>query len=248
MGSDVDTAAAARLIANRARCAMLDALFDGGERTAGALARAAGIAPSTASGHLRMLADGGLITLEQRGRQQFARLASPEVAHALEALSTIAPTTPSTSLRDSNRAQALRHARTCYDHLAGALGVALTDALNASDILAGNALALTDTGAERLTQFGIDIPALRAARRPLTSPCLDWSEQRTHLAGALGAALCQQLIDRGWIARMPEPRIVRLTPAGQRGLAHSFDLTCIPEPRTEPGRGATSQSGAAATA
>src|SRR5947209_13723485 len=124
MSSDVDTAAVAALIANRARCAMLDALFDGGERTAGSLATVAGVAASTASGHLRMLAAGGLINVEQRGRHQIARLASPEVAQALEALSTIAPTIPSQSLRASTRAQALRHARTCYDHLAGALAVA----------------------------------------------------------------------------------------------------------------------------
>jgi hypothetical protein len=167
----------------------------------------------------------------RHGRQQLARLASPEVAHALEALSTIAPTTPSASLRASSRAQALRRARTCYDHLAGALGVALTDALCAAGMLTGHELAVTDTGTQRLTQFGIDLSALRATRRPLTRACLDWSEQRPHLAGALGAALCQQLLDRGWIIRMPEPRIVRLTPAGQRGLARTFDLTHIPEPR-----------------
>jgi DNA-binding transcriptional ArsR family regulator len=232
MSSDVDTAATAALIANRVRCAMLDALFDGGERTAGALAGVAGVAPSTASGHLRMLADGGLIVLEQRGRHQFARLASPEVAHALEVLSTIAPTIPSQTLRASSRARALREGRTCYDHLAGALGVALTDALRAADILAGDELALTDHGAQRLQRFAIDLPSLQADRRPLTRPCLDWSERRPHLAGALGAALCQQLIDRGWIARMPEPRIVRLTSAGQHGLAHTFGLTHIPEPAT----------------
>ena len=229
MSSDVDTAAAAALIANRARCAMLDALFDGGERTAGTLARVAGVAPSTASGHLRMLADGGLIVLKRRGRRQFARLASPEVAHALEALSTIAPTIPSQTLRASSRARALRQARTCYDHLAGALGVALTDALRARDILTGDELALTEHGAERLQQFGIDLPSLQAYRRPLTRACLDWSERRAHLAGALGAALCQELLDRAWIIRMPEPRIVRLTQAGQHGLAHTFDLGHIPE-------------------
>lgn len=226
----MDTAAAAALIANRARCAMLDALFDGGERTAGSLARAAGVAPSTASGHLRMLANGGLIVLEQRGRRQFARLASTEVAQALEALSTMAPTTPSLTLRASSRAQALRQARTCYDHLAGALGVALTDALCATDVLTGDELTLTGYGAEQLQRFGIDLAALRARRRPLTRSCLDWSERRPHLAGALGAALCQELIDRAWITRMPEPRIVRLTPAGQQGLARTFGLIDLPEP------------------
>lgn len=228
----MDTAAAAALIANRARCAMLDALFDGGERTAGSLAKVAGIAPSTASGHLRMLADGGLIVLEQRGRRQFARLASAEVAHALEAISTIAPMIPSQTLRASSRARALRHARTCYDHLAGAVGVALSDALCATGILTVDQLTLTHHGAARLERFGIDLLPLKVGRRPLTRACLDWSERRPHLAGALGAALCQQLIDRDWITRMPEPRIVRLTPAGQAGLAHAFGLTSIPDPAT----------------
>jgi DNA-binding transcriptional ArsR family regulator len=230
MSSDVDTAAVAALIANRARCAMLDALFDGGERNAGSLANVAGIAPSTASGHLRMLADGGLIVLEQRGRRQFARLASAEVAHALEALSTIAPTIQSHTLRASRRARALREGRTCYDHLAGALGVALTDALCAAGILTGAELALTDHGAGQLQRFGIDLSDLKARRRPLTRACLDWSEQRPHLAGALGAALCQELIERDWIMRMPEPRIVRLTATGRAGLARTFGLSHIPEP------------------
>lgn len=230
MGSDVDTAAVAALIANRARCAMLDALFDGGERTAGSLARVAAVAPSTASGHLRMLADGGLIVLDQRGRHQFARLASAEVAHALEALSTIAPTTASHTLRSSSRARGLRAARTCYDHLAGALGVALTDALCQAGILTGDQLALTAHGAQQLQRFGLDLSNLHAGRRPLTRACLDWSERRPHLAGSLGAALCQQLIDLGWIKRMPEPRIVRLTPTGEHGLATTFGLTHIPQP------------------
>jgi DNA-binding transcriptional ArsR family regulator len=230
MSSDVDTAAVAALIANRARCAMLDALFDGGERSAGSLARVAGVAASTASGHLRMLAAGGLISVEHRGRHQFVRLASPEVANALEALSTIAPTIPSRNLRSSSRAQALRHARTCYDHLAGALAVALTDALCTAGILIDTELTLTDTGARQLQKFGIDVPGLRAGERPLTRSCLDWSEKRPHLAGALGASLCQQLVDRRWITRLPEPRIVRLTSAGRDGLARTFGLTHIPDP------------------
>jgi DNA-binding transcriptional ArsR family regulator len=230
MSSDVDTAAVAALIASRARCAMLDALFDGGERTAGSLAHVARIAPSTASGHLRMLADGGLVVLEDRGRQRYVRLAGPEVAHALEALSTIAPTIASNSLRASDRALALRRARTCYDHLAGALGVALTDALCAEDILTAGDLQLTPHGARRLQQFGIDIAQLQRAGRPMTRVCLDWSEKRAHLAGALGASLCQELIALGWIIRTPEPRIVRLTPAGRRGLAQTFNLLHVPDP------------------
>src|SRR4051812_35555369 len=224
MSGDVDTAAVAALVANRARCAMLDALFDGGERTAGSLAKVARIAPSTASGHLRMLAAGGLVRLESRGRHQYVGLARPEVAHALEALSTIAPTIESNSLRPSDRALALRRARTCYAHPAGALGVALTAALCRQRILTADGLRLTRPGRHRLEQFGIDVATLRAAGRPLTRVCLDWSERRPHLAGALGAALCHELIARGWIARMPEPRIVRLTPAGRLGLAETVGL------------------------
>jgi DNA-binding transcriptional ArsR family regulator len=224
MSGDVDTAAVAALVANRARCAMLDALFDGGERTAGALAKVARIAPSTASGHLRMLAAGGLVHLESRGRHQYVRLAGPEVAHALEALSTIAPTVDSRTLRAGDRALALRRARTCYDHLAGALGVALTDALCTQGVLTAGDLRLTPDGARRLEQLGIDVAELRRGSRPLTRACLDWSERRPHLAGALGAAICHELIARAWIVRMPEPRIVRLTPAGRRGLAETFDL------------------------
>jgi len=230
VSSDVDTAAVAALVANRARCAMLDALFDGGERTAGSLAKVARVAPSTASAHLRMLAEGGLVILESRGRHQYVRLASPQVAHALEALSTIAPTIASTSLRASDRALALRRARTCYDHLAGALAVAVTDALCAGGILTADELQLTPHRARRLQQFGIDIAQLRTASRPLTRVCLDWSEKRPHLAGALGAAVCHELIARGWIIRMPEPRIVGLTPAGQKGLAQTFNLLRIPDP------------------
>ena len=209
---------------------MLDALFDGGERTAGSLARVARIAPSTASGHLRMLAEGGLVSIENRGRHQYVRLAGPQVAHALEALSTIAPTIASTSLRANDRALALRRARTCYDHLAGALGVALADALCAEGILTSDELQLTPHGARRLSEFGIDTAQLRRASRPVTRACLDWSEKRPHVAGALGASLCHELIARGWIIRMPEPRIVRLTPAGEKGLAQTFNLLRIPDP------------------
>lgn len=148
----------------------------------------------------------------------------------LEALSTIAPTIASDTLRASARARALRHARTCYDHLAGAVGVALADALCADGILAAGDLSLTDPGVARMQQFGIDVAHLDSASRPLTRSCLDLSEKRPHLAGALGAALCQQLIEQGWISRMAEPRIVRLSTEGATGLAQTFGLAHIPEP------------------
>lgn len=107
---------------------------------------------------------------------------------------------------------------------------ALTDALLTGGILAGAELSLTDDGARRLQRFGLDLTGLRARRRPMTRSCLDWSEGRPHLVGSVDAALCEQLIDRDWIIRMPEPRIVRLTAAGQAGLARTFGLTAIPDP------------------
>ncbi len=225
MALDVDTAAVAALIANPARAAMLDALFDGGEQPVGALARAAGIAPSTASAHVSRLAAGALVVVEQRGRTRLVRLAGDEVAHALEALSAIAPTHAPRTLRGSARAQALRAARTCYDHLAGALGVALTDALCRRGLLRGRDLSLTTRGDRELRDLGLDVRALARAPRPLTRSCLDWTERRPHLGGGLGAALCSELFERGWIERLPERRAVRVTPAGAEGLASSFGVS-----------------------
>jgi DNA-binding transcriptional ArsR family regulator len=221
---DVDIASVGRLIANPARAAMLDALTDGGEHSAGALAEKAGVAPSTASEHLTLLEQGGLVASERRGSRRIVKLTSHEVADALEALSTIAPTRAQIGLRRSERARALEAARTCYDHLAGALGVALTEALCRRRLLDAADLAVTSRGERELRSFGLDVERLRGGSRPLTRACLDWSERRHHLAGALGAALCSEILARGWIERMAEPRAVRLTPAGERGLIDAFGL------------------------
>jgi DNA-binding transcriptional ArsR family regulator len=224
MTRDVDIASVAQLIGNPARAAMLDALFDGGEHPAGALALKAGVAPSTASEHLTLLERGGLVVIERRGSRRIVRLGGPEVAHALEALSTIAPKRAQIGLRRTERARALAAARTCYDHLAGALGVALTYALCRRELLQPSDLALTSSGERELHAFGIDVERLRRGPRPLTRACLDWSEQRYHVAGALGAALCSEIIARGWVERMPEPRAVRVTSIGERGLAEAFGV------------------------
>jgi DNA-binding transcriptional ArsR family regulator len=227
---EADTAQVAALIADPTRARMLDALFDGGEHAAGALARAAGVAPSTASAHVSRLEAGGLVVVERRGRERRVRLAGSEVAHALEALSTLARARPERSLRAADRGRALRAARTCYDHLAGALGVALTEALCRRGVLRSSDLALTESGATELEAFGIDLDPLGRGARPLTRACMDWSERRHHVAGALGAALCVELFTRGWIERLPEPRAVRVTPAGAQGLAATFGLPPSPLP------------------
>jgi DNA-binding transcriptional ArsR family regulator len=227
---EVDTASVAALIGHPTRARMLDVLFDGGEHPAGALARSAGVAPSTASAHVARLAAGGLVAVERRGRERRVRLAGPEVAHALEALSVLARTGPQRGLRAAERTRVLRAARTCYDHLAGTLGVALTDALCARGLLRRADLSLTAAGARELAGFGLDLDVLEHGSRPLTRACLDWSERRHHLAGALGAALCTELLGRAWIERLPERRAVRVTPAGARGLAEAFGLPQGSEP------------------
>jgi DNA-binding transcriptional ArsR family regulator len=223
--SEVDTAAVASLIANSTRAGMLDLLFDRGEHSIGALAKKVSVSPSAASGHLRRLVVGGLVLVERHGRERRVRLAGPDVAHALEALSSIAPPREPTTLRTSERTRMLRAARTCYDHLAGALAVALTDGLCERGLLCRPDLSLTSAGATALGGFGIDIGRLERGSRPLTRACMDWSERRHHLAGALGAALCSELLSRRWIDRLPEPRAVRLTPAGRQGLYETLGLS-----------------------
>lgn len=228
MTTEADVAAVAALIGDPARAAMLDALLDPRGLPVGALAGAAGIARSTASGHLARLLRAGLVTVAPEGRRRVYRLAGPEVAAALEALAVIAPPRPAAGLRGVLRTQDLRAARTCYDHLAGALGVALAERLCVDGLLEPGDLALTDAGSEAFAGFGIDVAALRAGRRPLTRACLDWSERRPHLAGALGAALTGELLRRGWLRRQPGSRAVALTRRGEDGLEAAFGLLAPP--------------------
>jgi DNA-binding transcriptional ArsR family regulator len=224
MDGDVDVAAAAALIGEPARASLLLALMEEERLPARELAARAHIAPSTASGHLARLVDGGLITGERSGRHRYFRLADPAVAAALEALSTIAPARPVRSLRDASVSEAIRHARTCYDHLAGRLGVELTAALEREGVLVhdGGTFALGRTA--RLTQLGIDLEALARRRRPLVRACLDWSERRRHVAGSVGAALADRLFELGWLERRPTNRSVEVTQLGVAQLRAEFGL------------------------
>jgi DNA-binding transcriptional ArsR family regulator len=223
---DVDVAAVARLIGNPARAAMLDLLLSGRAHSAGDLAREAGVAPSTASTHLAELVDGGLLAAERAGRQQLYRLAGPSVARAMEALAVLAPPRKVSSLRLATKSANLRFARTCYDHLAGQLGVAVTEALITQRILRvrDGAFDVTTQGERRLADLGVDLQAARRRRRGFSLACLDWSERRSHLAGALGAALCDRLFDLGWIRRRPTSRALFLTEAGRVGLRHELGV------------------------
>jgi hypothetical protein len=188
-------------------------------RSAGALAREAGVAPSTASHHLGRLLDAGLVTVAPDGRRRAFRLARPEVAHALEALALVSPPRRVRTLRRASRAEAERAARTCYDHLAGALGVAVCDALLAAGAISPDgerAYALGPSAGDTFAAIGVSPPA--PARRAYAIRCLDWSERRPHLAGALGAAVADAMLDRRWVTRVKGSRALVVTDAGRAGL------------------------------
>ncbi len=227
----------ASLAGEPARALMLHALMDGRALTASELAHVAGITPQTASAHLARMAAGHLVEVEKQGRHRYHRLATPAVAQMLESIMQVASAleakrrVPLTGPRDA----ALRKARTCYDHLAGALGVALADSLADGGYLelTHDAGLVTDAGIALFERIGIDMDALTAGRgksaRVLCRPCLDWSERRLHLAGAVGAALCARSFEESWIRRVRGSRAVEVTPKGMRffrdtlGLRAAFD-------------------------
>src|ERR687888_342714 len=220
-----DLAAGAAAIADPARAAMLDALLDGEPRSAGALAREAGIAASTASHHLGRLLDAGLIAVEPDGRRRAFRLAGPDVAHALEALAVISPQRPSRTLRRATRLEAERVARTCYDHLAGRLGVAVCDALLEARAIApdGERDYVLGPRADRAFEaLGVTLPL--PGRRAYARACLDWSERRPHLAGALGAELARAFLVRDWVRRRPRDRALVVTDAGREALSSELAI------------------------
>jgi DNA-binding transcriptional ArsR family regulator len=216
-----DFAYVAGLIGDPTRATMLDSLLDGRALPASELAYMARVSPQTASAHLAKLVEGKLLVVETHGRHRYYRLAGTHVAQVLEALSTMAPPVQVRSLRQSDVLQKVRHARTCYDHLAGRFGVELTQALLASDILreAEGEYVITDLGKTWFWEFGIDVSAIRNKRRTLARPCLDWSERRHHLAGTLGAAIANRMFELQWIVRDTSSRAVHITDKGREGLA-----------------------------
>jgi DNA-binding transcriptional ArsR family regulator len=220
MDPDADLAAVASLMADRHRAQMLLTLLGGTPQSGSALAEAAGISRSLASAHLKKLVAGGLVRAQPSGRQQLYSIASAPVADALEILILLAPGTKVRSLGDATRARSLRWARMCYDHLAGVVGVSLTEALIGRGLLqeSNGSYLMTPDGAAGFGSLGIDVGRLERRTRPLLRPCLDWSERRYHLAGSLGAALTTALAERRWITTREASRIVTVTEAGQAGL------------------------------
>ncbi|MGO4325816.1 ArsR/SmtB family transcription factor [Cupriavidus sp. 2TAF22] len=214
----------AGLLADPGRAAMLWALMDGSARPAGELAAIAGLSASSTSGHLARLSEGGLLAVQTRGRNRYYRLATPEIGVAIEALASASLASRPTRARavptSRTAPAALRQARTCYDHLAGELAVALFERMaRASWIaVAGNAVELTASGTQGMAQLGIDLEMARRKRRQFACTCPDWSERKPHLGGALGAALLQSLMDQRWIEPTSASRALRVTPLGQREI------------------------------
>jgi DNA-binding transcriptional ArsR family regulator len=216
--ADVDISEPASLMGDPTRAAFLMALSEEEFLPAGELARRAGVTASTGSIQLAKLVEGGLLTVERRGRHRYYSLAEPAIAAAIESLAVIAPQRPARSLRQARIGSDLQAARTCYDHLAGALGVALFDALFQKRVLTPD-LEPTRSGSRRLADLGVDVRGAAEGRRAFARRCLDWSERRDHLAGALGAAIATRFFELGWIERTPSSRAVRTTEAGRAGLA-----------------------------
>lgn len=201
---DRDLAAVAVLIGDPARAAMLAALSTGMALPAGELARRASVSPATATAHLRRLVEGGLVKVRAQGRHRYHELAGPQVAAALEALAQIAPSVPVSSLREHTAAFRLAEARTCYDHLAGRRGVELRDRLLAIDavrLVDDRDHVITGRGRALLLALDIDDGRLKSSRRVLARSCIDWTQRRPHLAGALAAALTDRFLELGWVSR-----------------------------------------------
>ncbi|MCJ8011904.1 helix-turn-helix domain-containing protein [Paenibacillus sp. KQZ6P-2] len=215
------------LLGDASRATILTSLMDGRFHTASELALAAGITPQTASFHLGKMVAGKLVTVEKHGRYRYYQLADHEIAQSLEMLLTLSKPAEVRSLRQSSQMKALREARTCYDHLAGKLGVRLTESMLDHGYLEKGQTEFTVTpeGERFFADFGLDLPALRKQRRSFSRICLDWSERQHHLAGTLGHAVVARFFELNWIKRPPSGRAIIVTEQGKAGLEAHFGIS-----------------------
>jgi DNA-binding transcriptional ArsR family regulator len=246
MTGDVDLSRVGELIADRARGRILLALWGGRELSASLLAEEAGVSRPTASAHLKKLTEGGLIVVRAEGKSRHYRLAGTAISDVLERLMELAPPEPITSLRASTRAAQLRRARSCYDHLAGQLGVGLMQSMLERRFLRGGDGKFDSDGAaaDRPSEFGRDVDyqltgsgrdflydlgvRLPGGRRPLVRYCVDWTESRHHLAGQLGRALRDHVLAAGWVEPLPGTRALRITQGGVAGIEKTFGVVLEP--------------------
>jgi DNA-binding transcriptional ArsR family regulator len=214
----------AALVGDPARANILGALFDGRALTATELSHAASVSPQTTSGHLAKLTQARLLTMVKQGRHRYYRLATPQVAQMMETIMAVAADSPPRYRPRSPREDALRLARTCYDHFAGRLGVAIADSLCARGhvILGDDGGQVTETGLAFLRDLGAQFS--KTSRRPFCRHCLDWTERRPHLSGMVGASIAIRCFDLGWVERERSPRALKITPKGQDGFRRSFDF------------------------
>jgi DNA-binding transcriptional ArsR family regulator len=226
----------ASLVGDPARANILACLMDGRALTASELAYVSGVSPQTASGHLAKLSDGGLLTLEKQGRHRYFRLASPLVARMLEGIMVVAQDGPARHRNHWRGGDALRTARTCYDHMAGRIAVGITASLVERSHIAldEDGGKVTEEGHGFLRGMGVDLASAASRRRVFCRPCLDWSERRPHLAGVVGAALLNHALERGWVQRIPDSRALTVLPEGRRQFLEVFGVAAGPHLLTAP--------------
>ncbi|PAD38953.1 helix-turn-helix transcriptional regulator [Terribacillus sp. 7520-G] len=219
-------AAAASLLSEESRSIMLTMMMDGRFHTSGELARAAGITPQTASFHLKKLEEAGFLSRAKQGRHRYYGLKDPAIAQVMESLLTITPPVQVSSFNQAAEDQAIRFARTCYDHLAGSLGILVAETLASNEYVRKEQeqFTLTPMGEAFFSSFGIDLRTLRKKRRSFCHCCLDWSERKHHLAGSLGNALLERFFELNWLKRKSGSRALLLTETGRSGFAEVFDL------------------------
>ncbi|MEK8216945.1 MULTISPECIES: ArsR/SmtB family transcription factor [unclassified Paenibacillus] len=226
MKANSNVAVIASLVSETSRAAILTVLLDGRFHAASELAYMAGIQPQTASFHLAKMVNANVVAVEKQGRHRYYGIRNQEVAQVMESLLSLAPPVPIKSLRQASEDKALRYARTCYDHLAGSIGVQLTNALLRAGILREDkeGFAVTEEGEDFFASFQIDVEQVKKKRRSFSHKCLDWSERRHHLAGALGSALLEKLLEVNWVQRLPNTRAIKITSEGKRGFKEVFSL------------------------
>jgi len=225
MSINSNVAQVVSLLGEASRASILTSLMDGRFHTATELAYMAGIKPQTASFHLSKLVEGNLVKADKQGRHRYFQLANTEVAALLESLLAISPPPEIRSLKQSNQLKLLQDARTCYDHLAGKLGVGLTESMVSAGYLEKEEkeFRVTLSGNQFLADFGVDLDVLKKKRRSFSHACIDWSERHHHLGGSLGNGLMVRLLELGWITQAPAIRAVNITEAGKKGFKQFFD-------------------------